>query len=587
MVHNKNFIYTEEDHCLGCNKCIFMCPTNANKALWKNEENKVLIKDGFCISCSECISICDHDARDYDDDTEQFFDDLFNGNPITLIVAPAAKSNFSQLHNLFGFFKERNVKNIFDVSYGADICIWAYLKTIHDKKITTAIAQPCPVIVSYIEKFHPNLINNLMPIHSPVICTSIYLKKYENMTDKVAFLSPCIGKKRESIDENTTGFIDYNVTFSNLLKYIEKNNINLNEYTPSNYNVLSGAWGSLFSRPGGLSENIKAYVGDSMWVKQVEGIRNVIEYLTQYEKDIASGNPVPQIIDALNCQHGCNLGTGTNKKVTFNNIDYLTNNIKSSVSFDNAKKLIEEFDERFDINDFARKYTDKSDFYSEDKNIDIEKAFDSLGKITEDDKNINCFSCGYGSCYDLANAIAKGENHINNCRQYILNKFISISSKDELTDLKNRYAFTIDVKKIEKQISSTIGIIFIDINHLKSTNDKYGHKEGDKLIITCANIIKSMFPENAYRIGGDEFIILLPNISEKEFAKEKIDLKNLFDKNDNVKVSIGAHWNSTTKKLIKSIEKADEEMYSNKLKYYESKNEKRKPKARPRSHILD
>ncbi|SHI03792.1 [Fe-Fe] hydrogenase large subunit C-terminal domain-containing protein [Clostridium grantii] len=92
--------------------------------------------------------------------------------------------------------KSSGVNIIYDVSFGADITTWAYLKAIKDNGLKTVIAQPCPAIVNYIEKYSREIISKLSPIHSPMMCTAIYLRKYADVRDEIAFLSPCIGKLR-------------------------------------------------------------------------------------------------------------------------------------------------------------------------------------------------------------------------------------------------------------------------------------------------------------------------------------------------------------------------------------------------------
>ena len=64
------------------------------------------------------------------------------------------------------------------------------------------ISSPCPAVVDYIEKYRKELIEYMMPVYSPVMCMAKYLKKYEHITEKIAFLSPCIAKKSEINDKN-------------------------------------------------------------------------------------------------------------------------------------------------------------------------------------------------------------------------------------------------------------------------------------------------------------------------------------------------------------------------------------------------
>ncbi len=570
-MNNNNYIYTSEEHCKGCNKCIFKCPVEANKAIWENDESKVIIKEGYCISCGECFSVCDHEAREFEDDTEKFFKDLENGTEITLVAAPSALTNFENVKKVFGFLKSRGIKMVFDVSYGADICTFGYVKFLKEKDISGLIAQPCPVVVSFVEKYHPELIDNLSPIQSPVICTAIYLKKYKNITGKIAFLSPCIGKKRECEDDNTKGYIDYNITFSKFLSYVKKNNINLSDFPEYDYDNFDTSWGFAFSRPGGLTENVRFYLGEDIWIKQIEGIHNLEGYFKQFINDIEQGLPVPTVLDVLNCEHGCNVGTGTNKDARINNIDFVINKAKKSVTKQDGKMIMDEFEKQLNIEDFYREYTDKSAAYKKPEKVDLENFYIRIGKISEQDRNINCFSCGYGSCEKFVTALAHGENHRNNCRQYILNKFKSLSMIDELTGLKNRYSFSLDVESFVKNAVPSVGIVFVDINGLKIVNDISGHKYGDELIMRCANLLKDAFPGKVYRVGGDEFVVLDGKTSEQEFDEKIASLRKKLTKVDNLMISLGDYFCTDVSQLEQHIEIADQRMYAEKQQHYRAK----------------
>ena len=79
-------ISTDESKCMGCNKCISECPvTNANVSVMKNGVSKTHVDTSKCIMCGKCLEVCGHNARDYQDDTENFFRDLSNGVAMSII----------------------------------------------------------------------------------------------------------------------------------------------------------------------------------------------------------------------------------------------------------------------------------------------------------------------------------------------------------------------------------------------------------------------------------------------------------------------------------------------------------------------
>jgi iron only hydrogenase large subunit-like protein len=156
---------------------------------------KSIIDYDKCIVCSRCISACKHEARVFTDDTERFFADLASGVGISLIAAPSIKTNLPDYKRLFTYLKRLGVNRIYDVSLGADICIWAHIRHMGSNP-APILTQPCPAIVTYCEKYRHDLLGRLSPIHSPMACTCIYMKSHDDSAkaDKVAALSPCLAK---------------------------------------------------------------------------------------------------------------------------------------------------------------------------------------------------------------------------------------------------------------------------------------------------------------------------------------------------------------------------------------------------------
>ena len=406
-----HIIFHNSKNCVGCNRCVKNCPINeANITSYENECINVFVDDNKCISCGTCINSCSHNARTYTDDTQAFFNDIKH-TPISVIVAPAIRTNFPEYKRIITWLKHIGVKKAFDVSLGADICTWAHIRHLQKNGLSPLITQPCPVIVNYILAYKNELIKYLSPVHSPMLCTAIYMRKYEGINTKIAALSPCIAKSSEF--KQTKG-VDYNVTFSELHHYMQDNNITL----PANetaFDHYESGLGGLFPMPGGLKENVEYYFGQSIRVDKAEGKETVYKALDEYDKQPIKNLPI--IFDVLNCAEGCNVGTGClhdNKSLfDINTKMNEVRQIKDKKAY--LDELYEKFDKTLDINDFLRQYVPnpvKSIAVSQDS---IEKAMISLGKRTEAERTFNCGACGYDGCLGMATAIAKKINTPFNC----------------------------------------------------------------------------------------------------------------------------------------------------------------------------
>lgn len=427
-----SLVYTN-DKCVGCNKCISVCPVlTANHAVIRDGENKIVVDGKQCVSCGACFDACAHEARSFNDDTERFFEDLKKGEKISLLLAPAFLANYpKQYGSVLGGLKQLGVNRIISISFGADITTWGYIKYITEHNFLGGISQPCPAIVGYIEKYIPELIPTLVPIHSPMMCGAVYVKKYMKVPDKLAFISPCIAKKNEIDDPNCGGYISYNVTFDHLMNYVREHNIS----GPSATDEIEYGLGSIYPMPGGLKENVYWFCGEDMFIRQIEGEKHAYEFLEDYKTRVIGKKELPFMVDALNCAKGCIYGTGVEEEKTHND-DILyeiqkikeasKKNSKSSAWGRNLtpKQRLARFNKQFkdlDINDFIRRYTDKSDGMSVHKPsvVELHEIYTEMEKHTAVQQNINCSACGYNTCADMATAIYNDCNYKENCIQYI------------------------------------------------------------------------------------------------------------------------------------------------------------------------
>lgn len=415
-------VFSKEENCMGCNKCIHSCPIiDANISYMKDGKSKTIIDREKCIMCGKCIEVCDHNARSYTDDTDSFIKDLKNGMSISVVAGPAFKTNFPDYKKIIGYLKQLGVKDVYDVSLGADITTWAYLKVIKENNIDSVIAQPCPAIVNYIQKYKHDLISKLAPVHSPMVCAAIYIKKYIGVSEKLCFLSPCIAKISEINDVNTSGYISYNLTFKRLIEYMTESKVDLNSIEGTDFRMPSYSLGDIYSLPGGLKENVYNYNKEA-WVKQVEGTELAYNYLDEYARRKIDKKPLPLLVDILNCSHGCNVGSGTTKEADITDIEHITHNFrirKAGKYKAKPGRLVKLFDKTLKVKDFIRVYTPESVTpYKEPNEAELNAIFNNMRKITPESRIRNCHACGYTTCSEMARAMFNNCNHIENCIDY-------------------------------------------------------------------------------------------------------------------------------------------------------------------------
>ena len=445
-------IYTN-DNCTGCNKCVRDCPVLiANVA---TDAGKVTVDSEKCIACGACFDACEHNAREYQDDTKSFFTALEAGKKISVILAPAFLANYPhEYKKVLGYLKEKGVNHIYSVSFGADITTWGYLKYITEHQFLGGISQPCPAVVNYVEKYIPELLPKMMPIHSPMMCMAIYIKKYLKCDDELAFISPCIAKKAEITDPNCYGYVKYNVTFKKLFETIGNKYQGCKEYEDE----LEYGMGALYPMPGGLRENVEHFLGKEQVVRQVEGEEEAYRYLHEYLERIRTNRRQPFMVDILNCSKGCIYGTATEPERNTDDVMLTLSDMRNRASDRTETKkglfwkkgkngspwddsvpenerlanLMKAFAD-LDINDFVRKYTHKNVVIKEPSEHEIQEIFTSMNKTDAASQKINCESCGYSSCRNMAKAIYNHVNVKENCVHYV--KSVAENEKEKIQNL--------------------------------------------------------------------------------------------------------------------------------------------------------
>lgn len=151
-----------------------------------------------------------------------------------------------------------------------------------------------------------------------------------------------------------------------------------------------------------------------------------------------------------------------------------------------------------------------------------------------------------------------------------------LGKHDVLTKLHNRSFYVDELMRLQKARISPVSIIIADLNGLKTINDSFGHAAGDQMLRRVGEILSGCVDEpiKAARIGGDEFVIIIPGGNEQSAEKMVDNLRHLEQFNNqyyggnSVSLSVGAATSLPGESLEETAKRADSLMYADKRLHY-------------------
>jgi len=493
-------VTTIREKCRRCYTCVRECPAKAIQII----DGQASVIQTRCIGCGNCVTVCSQNAKQVLSGIEATEELLAGEAPVAAIVAPSYPAEFTECSTagLVGALRELGFVSVHEVSFGADLVAAEYARLL-EQDDGRHIATTCPAVVSYVRKYHPDILDRLAPIVSPMLATARVLHQKYGSDLRVVFVGPCIAKKGEARYEQFEGEVHAALTFVEVRALLAARSVSLTsrDRAGDDFDPPHGSLGALFPITRGmlqaadLDEDLLS--GD---IVSADGRANLVEAITDFEH----GDTEARLLDILCCE-GCIMGAGfsCNEPVFKRRSDVSAETRARQAGFDadaweaavaefadvDLSRTFAPFDQRFD------------DMPSHDALKEILARMNKYG----DEDELDCGACGYDSCREHAVAIWQGLAESEMCLPYSveeLHKTVSElqeshrsleATKEALVKSEKLASMGQLAAGIAHEVNNPLGILLLHANLLLEDCENDPEVSADvKLIVDQANRCKKI-----------------------------------------------------------------------------------------------
>lgn len=436
-------IQTIPERCRVCYTCVRECPAKAIKI----DEGQALVVHERCIGCGNCVRVCSQNAKVVIDSMQPVKRLLEGDKPVAAIIAPSFPSEFTEYdHKTFvGMLRGVGFKWVNEVAFGADLVAKKYKQMLAENS-GSWIATTCPAVVLYIEKYFPDLLENLAPIVSPMIAIARVLKHMHGDDIRVVFVGPCTSKKREGVDRDLNDEVDEVLTFIELRNLFEEKELEPDKIEPADFDTPHAGFGALFPLSGGMLQ--AANLHEDLIQDDIVSANG--GQFSEAVREFAAGDMNTQLLELLACD-GCIMGAGTQScEPIFRRRARISTYTRECVAKRDKELWQSELD-KYENLDLSRSYSNRDQRITTPDNDVIRAILEKMGKLTDKDE-LNCGACGYETCRDHAEAIHKGLAESEMCLPHTIDRLNSTVA--DLEDSNCRLADTQDALMQSERLAS-------------------------------------------------------------------------------------------------------------------------------------
>ncbi|MDR2613581.1 MAG: 4Fe-4S binding protein, partial [Deltaproteobacteria bacterium] len=382
-------IYTISASCQDCYRCVRECPVGAIRI----SGGQARIVQELCIRCGTCVRECPQKAKTVRSDLEEARRLVAGDRPAIASVAPAFAARFPGplTLRLPSALRRLGFARCAETAEGARYVTERSLPRRGGGGVCTA----CPVVVSYVEKYRPDRLDDLIPVVSPAVAHGRLLKSLFPGSP-VIFIGPCAAKKDEIARPASAGAVDVALTFAELARWLAEEGVAVEDCTESGFDAFfdTGA-ARLFPVSGGMLRTGGL---------PADGLEDAVFPVTGPEevKQLFAGREGlrGRTVEPLFCRGGCVMGPAFDGPGTF------FERRGAVISWALAPRLPSPCRPAPEVAwcvEFAPGGLDMEEVTESQ----IEQVLGSTGKLNPA-LQLNCGACGYSSCRESAAAVVRG-----------------------------------------------------------------------------------------------------------------------------------------------------------------------------------
>lgn len=414
-IFEQEIIHVDPDSCILCYACVRECPVKSIEV--KANLDHVRIIPERCIACGSCYMVCPTGAVRIISNLEKMAGILNDEVPAVAIIDPSISGEFPDItdyRNFVGMIRALGFNGVYDMSFGVELAARLHADFFIDFKGKYRISSKCPSVVSFIEKYYIQHIDNLVPVLTPGAIMARIIRQSRGLECRIVWINPCLATHLDSRSFPEDCRIDAIVNFPELRELFARSQVNENSVEFSDFDPPTGRLGALFPLSTGFlqSAGLMEELTSSNFLS-ADGRQNMIDAMDEF----ASSYDVRKHLDLFYCE-GCIMGPGMSPGGhKFRRRTLVTDfalKMQNTVSIDIWQNDLGKFSKT----DLSRIFHSDNQQLPVPEESEINDVLSLIGKTGEDNTDKGCLACGYKSCREFAISVLQGLAKPEMCHLY-------------------------------------------------------------------------------------------------------------------------------------------------------------------------